>query len=66
MVEALRPYFGIVLEGGLSLLLGLANGVLLFVLALFIAFFFYLYGEPICGAASGDPAAHRRARGPSG
>lgn len=47
MVEALRPYFGIVLEGGLSLLLGIANGVLLFVLALFIAFFFYLYGEPI-------------------
>jgi predicted PurR-regulated permease PerM len=49
MVEALRPYFGIVLEGGLGLLLGLANGVLLFVLALFIAFFFYLYGEPIAG-----------------
>ena len=47
MVEALRPYFGMVLEGGLGLLLGLANGVLLFVLALFIAFFFYLYGEPI-------------------
>lgn len=47
MVEALRPYFGIVLEGGLGLLLGLANGVLLFVLSLFIAFFFYLYGEPI-------------------
>jgi predicted PurR-regulated permease PerM len=47
MAEALRPYFGIVLEGGLSLLLGLANGVLLFVLALFIAFFFYLYAEPI-------------------
>jgi predicted PurR-regulated permease PerM len=47
MVEALRPYFGIVLEGGLGLLLGLANGILLFVIALFIAFFFYLYGEPI-------------------
>jgi len=47
MVEAMRPYFGIVLEGGLQLLLGLANGVLLFVLALFIAFFFYQYGEPI-------------------
>jgi predicted PurR-regulated permease PerM len=47
LVEALRPYFGIVLEGGLTLLLGLANGVLLFVLALFIAFFFYVYGEPI-------------------
>jgi predicted PurR-regulated permease PerM len=47
MVEALRPYFGIVVEGGLGLLLGLANGVLLFVLALFIAFFFYLYGDPL-------------------
>jgi predicted PurR-regulated permease PerM len=47
MIEALRPYFGIVLEGGLGLLLGLANGVLLFVLALFISFFFYLYGDPI-------------------
>jgi len=47
MVDALQPYFGIVLEGGLGLLLGLANGVLLFVLALFIAFFFYVYGEPI-------------------
>ncbi len=47
MIEPLRPYFGMVLEGGLGLLLGLANGVLLFVLALFIAFFFYLYGEPI-------------------
>ena len=34
-------------KAGSSLLLGLANGVLLFVLALFIAFFFYLYGEPI-------------------
>ncbi|MBV9249856.1 MAG: AI-2E family transporter [Acetobacteraceae bacterium] len=45
--EALRPYFGIVLEGGLGILLGIANGVLLFVLALFIAFFFYVYGEPI-------------------
>jgi predicted PurR-regulated permease PerM len=49
MVDALQPYFGIVLEGGLGLLLGLANGVLLFVLALFIAFFFYVYGEPISG-----------------
>ena len=33
MVEAMQPYFGILLEGGLGLLLGLANGVLLFVLA---------------------------------
>ena len=47
MLDALRPYFGIVVEGGLSLLLGIANGVLMFLLALFIAFFFYIYGEPI-------------------
>ncbi len=47
MLEALRPYFGIVLEGGLGLLLGIANGVLMFLLALFVAFFFYVYGEPI-------------------
>jgi predicted PurR-regulated permease PerM len=47
MLEALRPYFGIVLEDGLSLLLGIANGVLMFLLALFVAVFFYIYGEPI-------------------
>jgi predicted PurR-regulated permease PerM len=47
MLEAFRPYFGILLENGLSLLLGVANGVLMFVLALFVAFFFYTYGEPL-------------------
>jgi predicted PurR-regulated permease PerM len=47
MLEALRPYFGIVVENGLSLLLGIANGVLMFLLALFVGFFFYVYGEPI-------------------
>ncbi len=47
MVDAFRPYFGILLESGVSLLLGIANGVLLFGLALFAAFFFYMYGEPI-------------------
>jgi predicted PurR-regulated permease PerM len=47
MLEALRPYFGIVVENGLGLLLGIANGVLMFLLALFVAFFFYVYGEPI-------------------
>ena len=46
---SLQPYFGILLEGGLSLLLGIANGVLMFLLALFVAFFFYVYGEPIAG-----------------
>ena len=47
MLEALRPYFGIIVENGLGLLLGIANGVLMFLLALFVAFFFYVYGEPI-------------------
>ncbi len=47
LVDAMRPYFGIVLEGGLSLLLGIAGGVLQFVLALFAAFFFYTFAEPI-------------------
>lgn len=52
MLEALRPLFGILLENGLSLLLGIANGVLMFLLALFIAFFFYIYGEPIADRLS--------------
>jgi predicted PurR-regulated permease PerM len=47
LLEALRPVFGIVLEGGLSVVLGIANGVVMFLLALFVAFFFYVYGEPI-------------------
>ena len=47
LLGALRPFFGIILEGGFSLLLGIANGVVLFVLALFAAFFFYIQGEPI-------------------
>ena len=55
--ETLRPYFGIIAEGGFSLLLGIAQGVLLFLLSLFIAFFFYLYAEPI--AARLDALMHR-------
>ncbi len=47
LLSALRPYLGILLEGGFSVLLGIANGVLMFLLALFIAFFFYVYGEPV-------------------
>ena len=35
------------MEGSLNILLGIANGVLMFVLSLFIAFFFYFYGEAI-------------------
>ena len=45
MVAFFRPYFGIAAEFGLRLLLGLANGVLEFVLALVVAFFLYASGE---------------------
>jgi predicted PurR-regulated permease PerM len=47
LLEAFRPFFGVILENGLSVLLGIANGVVMFLLALFMAFFFYVYGEPI-------------------
>jgi predicted PurR-regulated permease PerM len=45
MADFFRPYFGIIAENGLNLLLGIANGVLQFLLALFIAFFFWVYGD---------------------
>ena len=45
MLGALQPYFGLVLENGLRLMLGLAGGVLMFLLALFAAFFVYINGE---------------------
>jgi len=47
LLEAMRPFLGVILEGGLSVVLGIANGVVMFLLALFVAFFFYVYGEPI-------------------
>ena len=47
MVEFFRPYFGMIAENGLTLLLGIATGVLQFLLALFIAFFFWVYGDRI-------------------
>ncbi|MBS0640160.1 MAG: AI-2E family transporter [Proteobacteria bacterium] len=51
MLEAMRPYFGIVVEGSFNILLGIANGVLMFLLAVFIAFFFYVYGDVIAARA---------------
>ncbi len=45
MVAFFRPYFGMIAENGLSLLLGIASGVAQFLLALFVAFFFWLYGD---------------------
>ncbi len=47
LLDALKPFLGIILEGGLSVVLGVANGVVMFLLALFVAFFFYVYGEPL-------------------
>ena len=45
MFAFFRPYLGAVAEGGLALLLDLAHGVIAVLLALFIAFFFYLGGD---------------------
>ncbi len=50
MVSFFQPYFGMLAQSGLSLLLGLANGVLLFLLALFVAFFFYASGDRLAKA----------------
>ncbi len=47
MADFFRPYFGMIAENGLTVLLGIATGVLQFLLALFIAFFFWLYGDRI-------------------
>lgn len=49
MLGAMQPYFGIVLENGFHILLGIASGVLMFLLALFAAFFIYLHGEAMAG-----------------
>jgi predicted PurR-regulated permease PerM len=45
MADFFRPYFGMIAENGLKLLLAVAGGVLQFALALFIGFFFWVYGD---------------------
>ncbi len=47
MTAFFRPYFGMIAESGLNLLLGIASGVLQFLLALFVAFFLWVYGDRI-------------------
>lgn len=42
-----RPYLGLIAARGVSLLLSIADGVVQFVMALFIAFFFWLSGEAL-------------------
>jgi predicted PurR-regulated permease PerM len=49
MERFFRPYFGLIVESGFSLLLGIAGGVLNIVAALFIAFFFWWGGESMSG-----------------
>ena len=61
MLSALQPYFGIALENGLHVLLGIAGGVLMFLLALFAAFFIYVNGEAM--AAHVKLLLHRIAGG---
>jgi predicted PurR-regulated permease PerM len=65
MVAFFKPYFGMVAETGLSVLLGLADGVLEFLLALFVAFFFYVAGHrlaAVLAALLGRIAGERSTR----
>ena len=47
MVAFFSPYFGMVAESGLKLLLGIAGGILQFLLALVVAFFFWASGDTL-------------------
>ncbi len=47
VVGFFRPYFGLIAENGLLVLLGIANGIARFALALFIAFFFWMSGAAL-------------------
>ena len=47
MTSFFRPYLGMFAERGLSLLLGVAGGLVQFFVALFVAFFFWLSGEAL-------------------
>jgi len=47
LTDAIRPYVGVIARSGFALLVALGGGVARIVLALFIAFFFWLSGEKI-------------------
>ncbi len=47
MVSFFRPYFGMMAEQGLNVLLGIAGGLLQFLIALLIAFFFWTSGDQL-------------------
>jgi len=47
LTDAIRPYVGVIARGGFTFLTALSTGVARIVLALFIAFFFWLSGDKI-------------------
>lgn len=49
MVNFFRPYFGMMAESGLKVMLGIAGGLLQFLMALLVAFFFWASGDILAG-----------------
>ncbi len=47
MVNFFRPYFGMIAENGLTVLLGIAGGLAQFLIALMVAFFFWASGDQL-------------------
>ena len=47
MVRFFKPYFGMIAENGLNILLGIAGGLAQFVIALLVAFFFWASGDQL-------------------
>ncbi len=47
MVSFFKPYFGRIAESGLTILLGVANGLAQFLIALLVAFFFWAGGDQL-------------------
>jgi predicted PurR-regulated permease PerM len=47
IVEVFKPYFGMIAESGLKLMLSLAGGLLQFILSLVVAFFLYVSGDTL-------------------
>ena len=45
MVNFFRPYFGMMAESGLKVMLGIAGGLVQFLMALLVAFFFWAAGD---------------------
>jgi predicted PurR-regulated permease PerM len=53
LLSAVHPYLGTVAKEGLTLLIGFTDGVVRMGLALFIAFFFFMYGEALARHING-------------